>query len=415
MNKKLNIVFVIDFIDGNGGGIVSTRRFISGLRKKGHKITLITTGKEKKDRIILKHYYPPFAENIMKSMNSTMAIPDDKLIYKTIKDADIVHIFLPFYLGISTINISNMINKPIITSFHVQAENITKNLNLNYKYIIKKIYKFFIKYFYDKSDVVICPSKFAKNELIRYGLKTKTKVITNGFPKEFKHINIKTKNKQFTILNVGRLAKAKNQKLLITAISKIKEKDKIKLNFVGKGPMKKELIKYAKDKNVNANFLGTISKKKLINLYNTSDLLIHYGEVELEGMAVLEALACLTNVLIYNVNTSASPQFAITKKNLFSNEKDLINKIKYWINHKDLFETKIKPKQKEFIKNYSLDYAIDLLENTYYKTIKNKHKKEKTNSNKKMWTYFLDYLANKKNNLKKTISKKLKKIKINSI
>jgi len=280
---------------------------------------------------------------------------------------------------------------------------------------LKKIYNFFIKYFYDKSDVVICPSKFAKNELIRYGLKTKTKVITNGFPKEFKHINIKTKNKQFTILNVGRLAKAKNQKLLITAISKIKEKDKIKLNFVGKGPMKKELIKYAKNKNVNANFLGTISKKKLINLYNTSDLLIHYGEVELEGMAVLEALACLTNVLIYNVNTSASPQFAITKKNLFSNEKDLINKIKYWINHKDLFETKIKPKQKEFIKNYSLDYAIDLLENTYYKTIKNKHKKEKTNSNKKMWTNFLDYLANKKNNLKKTISKKLKKIKINSI
>ena len=60
--KKLNIAMVVDSYDSHGGGLVSTKRFTESLRKHGHKVTVISTGKSDKNKVVLKSFYVPFAK-----------------------------------------------------------------------------------------------------------------------------------------------------------------------------------------------------------------------------------------------------------------------------------------------------------------------------------------------------------------
>jgi glycosyltransferase involved in cell wall biosynthesis len=56
---------------------------------------------------------------------------------------------------------------------------------------------------------------------------------------------------------------------------------------------------------------------ELRRLLATADLLVHASEVELEGMAVLEALACGTPALVARAPGSAAQQFALSDDFLF--------------------------------------------------------------------------------------------------
>jgi len=179
----------------------------------------------------------------MKDMDVAFAVPDEQKIKDVLKGVDVVHVQLPFYLGIKTITYARELGKPVVASFHAQAENITKNIGVSSKRVINIIYKFFIKNFYNRADLVICPSKFAQTELKFFGLKTKNKILSNGHIPDYYPQKVKKKYpNKFVILCVGRLSAEKNQKMIIEGISKSKYKKEIQLLIKGHGPMKKELL-----------------------------------------------------------------------------------------------------------------------------------------------------------------------------
>lgn len=160
--SKLKIAMIIDAYDTKTGGVISTRRFVDKLREAGHKVIVISTGKKEEDKVVLKEFYPPFGKRIMKKMKMVFAWPDDKKIKEVLEQVDVVHIQLPFYLSTTTISLAKEMKLPIVSSFHVQAENITKNIGVSSSKVIKQIYRFFINRIYNRSDLVICPSKFAQ-------------------------------------------------------------------------------------------------------------------------------------------------------------------------------------------------------------------------------------------------------------
>ena len=397
---------VIDVYDSKGGGIVSTKRFTEHLRKRGHKVIVISTGKTEKDKLVLEKYYPRGFKRIMKKMKMAFAKPDEKKIKDVFKMVDVVHVQLPFLLGIKSITYAKELNLPVVTSFHVQAENITKNLRITTKRTVKMIYKYFLKKFYNRSDIVICPSIFAKKELKDFGLKSHAEVISNGFPDFFYPKKFKRKyNDKFVILSVGRLAIEKNHKLIIDAVSLSKYKNDIRLVIVGDGPLKNDLKKYARILK-KVDFLGSISNEKLLMWYNTSDLYVHAGEVELEGMTVLEAMACSLPILVSNSEKSAAKQFAINEKSLFSDAKDLAKKIDYWYEHPEKL-SKEKEKYLELSKKYNIHKSVKKLESCYIKAIKlnKKDSAEGKKDNVRAWVRLLKYIY-------KYIAKKIHKRKV---
>jgi glycosyltransferase involved in cell wall biosynthesis len=332
MTGMLHIAMVLDtFGDVRNGAVISTQRFTGLLRKDGHRVTIVSTGSSDADQVALEAFYPPFAEGVMRRMNFIFAWPERTKIREAMREVDVVHIQFPFYLGFVTATIAKGLRKPIVASFHVQAEQILHNIGVKNKWLIKLTYLIFIRFLYNKADIVICPSRFAETELKRYGLKAPTEVISNGVTGEYKVSGFPRKYPdKFVILTVGRNAAEKRQELLIRAVAKCRYKNEIKVIIVGNGPLRERLVQTSEtllEGDVDFEYLPP---HEVIRLYNTSDLYVHCAEVEVECMTALEAMACGLPLLISDAPLSAARQFALGKQHLFSSEAELARQIEYW-------------------------------------------------------------------------------------
>lgn len=366
--KKLNIVQVIDvFDDARNGAVISTQRFVNRLREEGHSVKVISTGNKEVDKIVLPDFYPPvpFVKNVMQQMKMQFAYPDEKKLTAVIRDCDIVHVQFPFWLSMKCIELAQQFNKPIVSTFHVQAEQIAYNINIKNKWFIGKISRFFTESIYNKSSCVICPSAFAREELKRFGLTTRSEVISNGITAEyFKERNPQTSS-HFTILNVGRMASEKRQEMLIDAVSKSKHKNKIKVELVGDGPLYDKLKSLANKKLPNQVEFYYLPKEVVIQKYIDADLYVHCADVEVESMSTMEAMACGLPMLIAETPLSAAKQFALNGKFLFKTIAELTQKIDFLIEHKD-FRMQASADYARKAKDYEFEHCFKLLENVYY-------------------------------------------------
>ena len=80
------------------------------------------------------------------------------------------------------------------------------------------------------------------------------------------------------------------------------------------------------------------SKEELCDVINYSDLYCHPSEVEIEGIACLEAVSTGLVPVISDSKRSATKYLAIDDKNLFkcNDSVDLAKKIDYWFENKDI-------------------------------------------------------------------------------
>ena len=345
----MKIVFVADNVDGEkSGGVVSTRRFIEYF-KKTDELTVISTGKAEQDKVVFPAFYFPFAKRQMQEMDFLFAWPNKKKLTAAIKDADLVHIQFPFFLGYQALKIARKMNKPVVFGFHVQPENLMWNIGLDYEWLNAFLYHFFIRIFYDKADLVFSPSEFGKQMLEKFSIQVPVEIISNGLPEQFQPKQCVREPEfvdKFVILMVGRLAKEKRHDLVMQAIKQSKFKDKIQLVVTGQGALRAELIDLGNTL-PNPAFFEYVSQEKLISLFNTADLFIHASEIELEGMAVLEAIGCGLPALISDAEHSASAQFALNDDFLFSagDLQSLVSKLDYWIAH----ETELKASKPAYL------------------------------------------------------------------
>jgi len=369
----VKIVFVADNVDGEkSGGVVSTRRFIDYF-KQSDDLTVVSTGKAESNKIVFPAFYLPFAKKQMQEMDFLFAWPNKKILAGAIKEADIVHIQFPFFLGYQALKIARKMNKPVVFGFHVQPENLMWNIGLNYDWLNSFLYRFFIRTFYDKADLVFSPSEFGKKMLERFSVQVPVEVISNGLPEQFKPKQCAKEPElvdKFVILMVGRLAKEKRHDLVMHAIKRSRFADKIQLVVTGQGALRSELIDLGNTL-PNPAFFEYVSQEKLISLFNMADLFVHASEIELEGMAVLEAIGCGLPALISDAEHSASAQFALNDDFLFSagNVESLIARLDFWIeNEAQLQESRVAYLEKA--QTYAFDASAQYARSLYKELIK---------------------------------------------
>jgi len=350
----MNIVFVIDQFGKSGNGTsISALRMAENLRERGHLVKVVAgTADEEDDAYLtgIKRY--PVLYQLCKAQGMFLAKADEDVLKEAFQDADVVHFFLPFDLCRQGKRIADSYNIPTTAAFHVQPENITSSLYLNWFQPLNEwLYNRF-RGFFDQFDHIHCPSEMIKNQLVSRYYQAKMHVISNGVSTVF-HPKEVSKPEAFqnkiVLLMVGRLSREKRQDLIIKAVARSPYEQDIQIVLAGKGPWRRRLEKLGRRLSNPPQFVFC-KQEQLIDLMNYADLYVHASDIEIEAISCIEAFSCGLVPIISDSLISATNQFALSNDNLFKagDSNDLEQKIRAMIEN---------PKRKAALSKYYLKYA----------------------------------------------------------
>jgi glycosyltransferase involved in cell wall biosynthesis len=308
--SRLRIAFVVDTLhSAAGGGILSAEYVVRRLRRDHDVVSIGADGDD-----ILPSFQLPL--RAMRESSFVMARPDRGVLSKTFAGVDLVHLQFPFWLSFAALDEARKLGLPVVAGFHVQPENALYSVGIHSTWLNNGIYRTLVKHFYNKVDAVICPTLFAQEKLTSHGLRTPAFVISNGVPPDVAQMAKREEPSQrrsdgkFLVLAVGRLAAEKRQDVIIEAVRRSAHRDQIRLILSGSGPREGELKRLATGL-PNGAEIGFLPREVLLQRFAEANLFVHASEVELEGMAVLEAMSARLPALIADAPESAASRFAL--------------------------------------------------------------------------------------------------------
>lgn len=333
----MKIILVTEEYDElNNGTTMTTYRFAQMLKKRGHEVHVLGSGRMVEEEYRVPEQYYPIATPVAKKQGVAFGRPDPEVFRRAFAGADVVHFLLPMYFEQQALKTAREMQIPVSAAFHLQPENITYNIRMPWEFLSRGIYHFFNFTFYRNFDHIHCPSKFIADQLRKNGYRAKLHVISNGVGDAFVPGDLPHSGDRFNILMVGRLSHEKRQNILIDAVAQSKYADKIQLYLAGRGPCRKALEKQG-EKLANRPVFGFYSESDLIDLIHSCDLYVHASFIEIEAIACMEAFACGLVPVICNSPKSATVQFVRHPQSLFrpDDAHDLAEKIDYWIEHRE--------------------------------------------------------------------------------
>ena len=376
----MKITIVADVLgEENNGTTITAKRLIQHLKERGHAVRVISPSEENGEGFIQvpKINFGIFNSYVAKN-GVELAKPNEDMIRETIKDSDVVHILMPFFLGNVAIKMCREYGIPVTTAFHVQPENVSCHFGLQKStFVNRRIYKFFHKHFYAYTEYIHCPTRFIAEELKKHGYKQDLRVISNGVDELYRAERGEKPEQyreKFCILSTGRLTKEKCQKLLIEAVKKSRHADEIQLFIAGQGPLHKKLVKAGEDLK-NPPVIGFHPKEELAKMINYCDLYCHPSYAEIESIACVEAITCGLVPVISDSKKSAARYFALRPECLFSagNSTNLAQKIDYMIERPEFRET-LRTEYAEYAKQFALEKCIDEMEKMFTDAVEGKHR-----------------------------------------
>ena len=207
-----------------------------------------------------------------------------KLVKHNFTNIDKVICHIPCYFGIQYISSIKSNEKiAILHSSDVKKQKISENY-------VKELDKHFDR-IYTRSKPIY---NFFKDIKLK---KLKEEIIFSGAPENFNSIIERKQKKTFNILYVGKMIKRKNIDLIITALSKIKNKN---YNFliIGDGPEKNNLSKLISNFKLEKQIqiIKKLSRTDVLKTMQESDIFIMPSINETLGLVYLEAMSqgCIT-------------------------------------------------------------------------------------------------------------------------
>lgn len=371
---KTKILIVADVLgEENNGTTITIKRLIDGLKKRDFDVYVLSPLSENKKEgyYSLKKRNFFIFNNYVQKNGVCLGVPNRTLLEELVKKVDIVHIELPFKTGKMAMQICKQQNKPFTAGFHCPAEAVTVHFGLkNVKFANDAIYKYHYKKFYKYCNLVHCPSKFYADILTEKGYTNNLKVISNGVSDIFYKAYPKHKSNLFKIITVGRLSIEKRQDLLLKAVANSKYNKNIQVIIAGDGPQKHKLQKLGKSL-ANPPIIKYIPSEELARTLHDCDLYVHCSDVEVEGMACLEALASGLVPIISDSPKSATKEFALSNHNLFENgsAKSLEKQIGFFVENPNQLKT-FKQIYKDYARGFHVDNCIEQMSRMFYQAIK---------------------------------------------
>lgn len=341
----MTITVVSDVLGAeNNGTTIAAMNLIRHLKSAGHTVRVLCADQDKKGE---ENYYIVPNLNLGKPLNRyvervgvTLSKPEKETIKRALEGADIVHLMFPFLLSFKTAKMAHEMGLPITAGFHMQAQNFTSYIKMNWCAPANHaVYKIAWRNLYRYADAIHYPTNFIR-QIFEKEIKKSTNgyVISNGV-----HSYVEKRNTQkpaeiankIVILTTGRYSREKAQDVLIKAISLSNHKDNIQLILAGQG-VKEKLYKKLSRKLPVPPIFKLYSRRELIDMLNSCDIYVHPAEMELEGIACLEAIACGKLTVVSDSSLSATKDFAVDSRCIFKagDPEDLARVIDYFIDNR---------------------------------------------------------------------------------
>ncbi len=229
-------------------------------------------------------------------------------------DRRIARARFPFWLGLAAVEEARRAGKPVVAAFHVQPENALLNIGVRSRALSRLIYRLWVSRFFNRADAVLCPTPFAERKLREHGLTAPSYVVSNGVPPDIGAPRARAPREpahegKFLVVAVGRLAAEKRQDVILDAVRRPRHRDRIRLVISGAGPRESRLRALASSLPFPPE-IGFLPRERLARLLSTADLFVHASEVELEGIAVLEAMSKALPVVVAQSSESAASELA---------------------------------------------------------------------------------------------------------
>ncbi|MEM2911424.1 MAG: glycosyltransferase family 4 protein [Candidatus Bathyarchaeia archaeon] len=233
------------------------------------------------------------------------------------------------------------------------------------------------------ATLIVTISRYSLKKIVQlYNIEeARIRIVPNGVdPQRFKPTrgSEKIKHKigvddKSCVLFVGNLVPRKGLHFLIEAAKNIvKENREVKFIIAGEGPLKNNLIWYAKTQNVLRNFifLGDVPEDMLPALYNCSDLVVLPSIQEGQGITLLEAQATAKPVIAFDVG--AVNEVVVNKKTGLltrPNSYELANAILSLLLDRSLREKMGRWGRKFVCNNFSWDLCAQKMLQVYYEAL----------------------------------------------
>ncbi len=229
---------------------------------------------------------------------------------------------------------------------------------------------FFREKSFKKCNALQVPTIKVAKWLQQHKFRQRLFVVSNGISSKF--INNPHKDKvgrPFTILCIGRFSHEKQQITLFKAMQLARHSSEIKLIFAGQGPLKKEYEKLAR-KLPNKPIMKFYTPVQLRQIMSQSDLVVHCADVEIEGMACMEAFASGCVPIIADNPLSSTVNYALSENSRFpaGNSQILAQRIDYWFEHPQELN-KMRQKYREYAKTLSVAHSAQIVWNNLAKLI----------------------------------------------
>lgn len=368
------------------GVSTSIQMLENALRKKGHKVFIVTVNPENlsyqfddNGRIIripgipvgiydyrLTTFYPIKAVNKIKEWN-----------------LDIIHTHTEFGIGTFARVIGKQFDIPVVHTYHTMYEDYVHYITKGYfDGPSKKIVEYLTKFYCDKTiQELIVPTKKTYDLFKeKYKYDRNVHIIPTGieidrFYKEKININklnskreeLGIKENDTVILFVGRIAYEKSIDFLINNHVQILKKHKnSKLLIVGDGPdleKYKALSKKHKIEN-NVIFTGKVPWNEVPLYYNIADIFVTASHTETQGLTVIEAMAASLPVVALDDESFKNVVIEELTGYLFKNKKEYINRILELLDDKESRE-KMGLQARINSETYSSKYFAERVLNVY--------------------------------------------------
>ena len=284
-------------------------------------------------------------------------------------------------MGLEALWGAKFLRVPLVGTNHTAITEFVKNKYFSQEFSEKYSLKF-VSWFYNHCDFVTAPSESVFTEMTANGFSRPHQVVSNPIDTKTFFLADENTKKQLkqslgvsphTFVFAARFSPEKNIDVLVKALALIKKKiPDAMLALAGHGTEQERLEILANDLGVKENlkFFGTLSKAKLCELYQASDVFAIASTCETQGLVMMQAFAC--GLPAVGVSARGLAEYINDENGILVSPYDpkaLAQEIAF------LFEnpskrTKLGEGAYQFVQQFSIAAIIDIWENLYAKLVK---------------------------------------------
>lgn len=340
------------------GAAVATQRLAKGLTERGHQVAVVAPSMAYRDEVHQDPSCGGVTVHRVKSFTTKPIHPDFRIvsvarigaklerIFRHV-DPDIVHIQNHFILGKGCLKQGRKLGLPVVGTNHFMPDNVLSYIPKPLRPMSASMMWKECTKVYNRLDCVITPSYAGLDLLNEAGLTAPARVISNGIDLQrysgphspetlYRRYGLRPGVPMFMV--VGRLERDKKADLAIRATAEAAASADLQTVIVGKGKDQSEFWDLSKRLGAEdvVRFTGYVPDDDLRGLYSLADAYVGPGTAELQGLAVMEAMA--TGLPILAVNAVALPELVEDGVNGYLFEatpEDLARKMLLMLEHRD--------------------------------------------------------------------------------